>query len=530
MPDNWIGRILVTGEELVRKPDFSKVASFIPCNQGEGVIVDASIYPKLSAKLTQPPADMNLSLGTTMNPSGTGYQYFGGTGEGSKVTPRGSHLLISAYYTEESGGSFGWYRGRVYLYTRQSDATYLETWHLKPTEIGANTTNARLGVSVAFDDTASVIIASAGTDTANNYEGVVYVVDSAKNLLQTIKHPTGLTDHRFGTRVYLSGDGKTLVIIGLTHLATPVVTSPIYIYKHNETEFELTQTIDFSGAPGNRYASVSQDGNTIVIGDDDDTVAVKLGVWNGSQYVISDITSTETYTTPVISADGQTVVAKSNYTFNTYAVANGVATNISTLPSNESLQVYRAKVSPSGEFLTVFTEDNSIFCHTWADGDWRFDQKLTGAAGVTWGYPEVTDLGEAVIVASRHETSTGIAYFYNNGSIDNAFLPNIANLPGVSTPYKIMADPDYREYSNEGLGSASYEIRPRVQTITLTSQQWSTVSQDEGLGSASYEIRPRVQTITLTSQQWNTVSEDEDLGSASYEIRPRVQTITLTRI
>ena len=60
MPDNWIGRILLTGESEVIIAG-EKVHDLIPCDQGAGVPVDELTYPVLYSKLSSP-----LNIGLTL--------------------------------------------------------------------------------------------------------------------------------------------------------------------------------------------------------------------------------------------------------------------------------------------------------------------------------------------------------------------------------------------------------------------------------------------------------------------------------
>lgn len=149
-----------------------------------------------------------VAVGDRLRP---GIQGDGASGDnfGVAVTVSGSVAVVGAYgdVVVVPGAPNGIAQGSAYVYSRQTDDSWLQTQKLVPTPIGEDGDN--FGVALALDGSQLVIAAPRRSAATQPEAGAVFVYGpgvSGWAQKQELSAPVPAAGNRFGTAVALSGD------------------------------------------------------------------------------------------------------------------------------------------------------------------------------------------------------------------------------------------------------------------------------------------------------------------------------------
>ena len=199
-------------------------------------------------------------------------------GNSVAVSGDGSTIVVSANCDDDKGVD----SGSVYIFTKQTDGSYLETQKLLASD---GEGGDGFGYRVAVSADGMTVVTSAFKDSVKNADaGIAYVFIKQANgsYIETQKLMTSdkVTDYQLSYSVAISGDGLTIVV-GV-HLDDDKGSNSgsVYIFtkQSNGSYLQTQKLLASDGAAGDVFGisvAVSENGSTVVIGaygdDDKDT-------------------------------------------------------------------------------------------------------------------------------------------------------------------------------------------------------------------------------------------------------------------
>ena len=229
-------------------------------------------------------------------------------GESTSISANGDTIVVGSPGDDDNGGA----SGSAYIFDANGDQI------AKLTADDAAFNDA-FGRSVDISSDGSIIVVGSPQDDDNgSASGSAYLFDSNGNQLVKLVADDASSSDFFGDSVALSGDGSTVVVGAFQARGNVNNSGSVYVFDISGNQLAELSADD--GAVSDQFGdsiSVSDDGNTIVIGarnDDDD------GSASGSAYIFDklgnqlgkitadDAQGSDRFGTAVnISADGSTI-------------------------------------------------------------------------------------------------------------------------------------------------------------------------------------------------------------------------------
>ena len=374
-------------------------------------------------------------------------------GHSISISGDGSTIVVGAY--QDDG------KGSAYVFTKQSNGSYLQTQKLTASDGAASDF---FGISVTISGDGSTIVMGASyDDDKGNDSGSAYIFTKQPNgnYLQTQKLTAsdGAASDRFGASVSVSGDGSTIVVGAYYDDDKGANSGSAYIFtKQPNGNYLQTQKLSASDGAANDYFgrsfSISGDGSTIVVGaflDDDKgtdsgSVYIFTKQLNGNylqtqKLVASDGAANDQFGFSVsISGDGSTIVVDAYYDD-----GKGTAYIFIQQPNGSYLQTQKlvasdgaandqfgCSVSISGDGSTIVVGANydddkgsgsgsAYIFSKQPNGNYLQTQKLTasdGAASDNFGIStSISGDGSTIVVGAYQDddkgSNSGSAYIFN---------------------------------------------------------------------------------------------------------------------
>ena len=205
------------------------------------------------------------------------------------LSENGNTLLIGVPYGDSGATSNC---GTALVYTRSGT-----TWSLEATLSASDkAANDEFGISVSLSNDGNTALIGAYYDAvgSNTNQGSAYVFTRSGTTWseqQKLTDSGGAANDFFGFAVALSGDGDTALIgayLDDTGGATTKEGSAVVFTRSGTTWSQQTKLTDSAGAGGDQFGvsvSLSNDGNTALVGSNSDTVGANT--WQGSAVVFT---------------------------------------------------------------------------------------------------------------------------------------------------------------------------------------------------------------------------------------------------
>lgn len=202
------------------------------------------------------------------------------------VSSDGSVVVVGSYNDDDKDTD----SGSVYIFTKQTNGTYLRTQKLTASD-GSASDYFGISVSISADGSA-VVIGAYGDDDKGADSGSAYVftrqADGSYSQFQKLTADDGAINDRFGRSTSVSSDGSVVVVGAYVDDNDKGADSgSVYIFtKQADGSYTQKQKLSaFDGAADDFFGysvSVSADGSVVVIGayGDDDK-----GIESGSVYI-----------------------------------------------------------------------------------------------------------------------------------------------------------------------------------------------------------------------------------------------------
>lgn len=183
------------------------------------------------------------------------------------VTRDGSIIIIGAYANDDKGDN----SGSAYIFTRQTNGSYLETQKLISDDEAAGDI---FGLSVAIsEDGSTVVVSSQFDDDKGTDSGSAYVfakeVDGSYFETHKLVASDGLAGDRFGIKVAVSKDGSTVIVGAIFDDDKGIDSGSAYIFtkQPDGSYLQTHKLIAFDGAAGDQFGiSVAISNTSVVIG------------------------------------------------------------------------------------------------------------------------------------------------------------------------------------------------------------------------------------------------------------------------
>ena len=199
------------------------------------------------------------------------------------ITADGSTIVVGA----TQNGSKATDAGSAYIFTKQSNGTYLQTQKLVAAD---RASRDKFGESVAITpDGSTVVVGAFQDDDKGSNSGSVYIFTKQANgsylQKQKLVASDGAAGDWFGYSVAVSGDGSTVVIGAYRDDDKGSDSGSAYVFtkQSNGTYLQTQKLVASDGAPNDYFGYrvyVSGDNSTIIVGayiDDDDDKGTNSG-------------------------------------------------------------------------------------------------------------------------------------------------------------------------------------------------------------------------------------------------------------
>ncbi len=255
-----------------------------------------------------------------------------GFGYSVSISQDGSTIVIGAHRDDDKGND----SGSVYVFTKQSNGSYLETHKLVPSD---GEVQDYFGYSVSVSQDGSTIIAGALYDDdkgASSGSAYIFTKQINGSYLQSQKllASDGVAADLFGNSVSVSADSSTIVVGSYRDDDKGGESGSVYVFtkQASGSYLQAQKLVAIDGATYDYFGysvSISQDGSTIVVGAYQDS-EIKGGISPGSAYIfikqangsylqaqklvaIDGVTGDQFGYSVAITGDGSTVVVGARY-------------------------------------------------------------------------------------------------------------------------------------------------------------------------------------------------------------------------
>ena len=325
---------------------------------------------------------------------GTADDYFG---DSLAVSADGSTVVAGIPWDYGKGD----YSGFAYIFTKETNGSYLETQKLAPDDGAAGD---RFGWSVAVSaDGSTVVVGAYGDDDGKGSKsgsGYIFTRQSNGSYVQTQKLTSGdgTANDQFGRSVAVTGDGST-VVVGTPWIGakdTDSGSAYVFTKQADGSYLQPQKLVAVDGASGDNFGdslAVSADGLIIVIGA---SCSGGKGIDSGSVYIFTkQANGSYLETHKLVATDG---AASDQFGWSVAVSADGTTVVIGAFRDDD-------KGSDSGS-VYIFTKQ--------ADGSYLEIQKLVaadGAVGDNFGY-SVAVSNTSVVIGAYNYLDQGAVYVY----------------------------------------------------------------------------------------------------------------------
>lgn len=330
----------------------------------------------------------------------------------------GTTIVVGARADDDKGTD----SGSVYIFTKQTGGSYLQTQKLVPSDGAAGDA---FGCSVSTSADGSTIIVGAFYDDdkgSNSGSAYIYKKQTNGNYLQSQKlvASDGVVNDYFGRSVSISEDSSTIVVgaYGDDDKGADSGSAYIFTKQANETYLQTQKLVASDGAAGDRFSwsiSISGNSSTIVVCaylDDD------KGSDSGSAYVFTQ-QANGSY------LQSQKLVASDGAANDAFGMSVAISEDGSTIIAGALRSI--GNVSGSGS-VYIFTKQ--------ANGTYIQTQKLVASDGAVDDYfgrsATVSSDGSTIVVGAYRDDDKGLdsgsAYVFTKQA-DGSYLETFKLVP-----------------------------------------------------------------------------------------------------